>query len=248
MKTISICSIFVAGALATGTAHALEADDVIWGCDDAGYVQPTQEYKHGVLGDDTEYKGLMLLVHTTVGVLPAVLELPEGQVYEDLAPRCGDLDGDGEDEVVTVISDAEVGARLAVYSKKAGPIDQTPPIGQGFRWLAPIGIGDFDGDGQNDVAYVETPHIGGTIRVWTLRDGKLAEITSQGGYSNHKIGQDFITGGVRDCGAGAEMIVPNFSWDRLMSVRMESGALVGSEIGSDINEDAVKAALDCTAE
>lgn len=248
MKT-TIFSIFALSAAAglSQTAAALDADDVVWGCDDAGYVEPTTEYKHGVLGDDTEYKGLMLLVHTTVGVLPAVLELPEGQVYEDIAPRCGDLDGDGEDEVVAVISDAKVGARLAVYSKKAGPIDQTPPIGQGYRWLAPVGIGDFDGDGQNDVAYVETPHIGGTLRVWTLRDGKLTEIANAGGFSNHKIGEDFITGGVRDCGSGTEMIVPDFGWDHLMAVRMEGGALVWREIEGDINADLVEAALSCTA-
>ena len=245
MKMLTFPAALLTGLALTGGAHALEADDVVWGCEDAGYVQPTTEYRHGVLGDDVEYKGLMLLVHTDAGVLPAVLELPEGQVYEDIAPRCGDLDGDGEDEVVAVISDASVGARLAVYSKRSGPLDETPPIGQGYRWLAPIGITDMNGDGQNDVAYVETPHLGGTLRVWTLRDGALVEIARDRGYSNHRIGEDFITGGVRDCGTGAELVVPDFGWNELRAVRMENGVLVSETLGSDTGPEAVKASLDC---
>ncbi|MEM9061962.1 MAG: VCBS repeat-containing protein [Pseudomonadota bacterium] len=238
---------FLGWAVIPGLSEAQTptAEDVVWGCDDAGYVLPTTEYKHAVLGDDVEYKGLFLLIHTATGVLPATLELPEGQVYEDIAPRCGDLDGDGDQEVVTVISDAKVGARLAVYDKQRGPIDETPPIGRGYRWLAPIGIADVNGDGQNDVAYVETPHIGGALRVWTLLDGKLTEIANAGGFSNHRIGEDFITGGMRDCGSGTEMIVPSFDWAELLSVRMEGPRLVRRTISADTDLTTVESALNC---
>lgn len=245
MKTFLICTALLTGLTLTNPAHALESDEVVWGCKDAGYVQPTDEYRHGVLGDDIEYKGLMLLVHTDAGVLPAVLELPEGQVYEDIAPRCGDLDGDGEDDVVAVISDAVNGARLAIYSKRAGPLAETPPIGRGYRWLAPIGIADMNGDGQNDVAYVETPHLGGTLRVWTLRDGELVEIANARGYSNHRIGEDFITGGVRDCGDGPELVLPDFGWDELRAVKLKDGVLVSETLGNDTGRETVKAALAC---
>lgn len=235
-------------ALTPGLAEALEAGDVVWGCDDAGYVQPTTEYPHGVLGDDVEYKGLMLLVHTDLGVIPAIFTLPEGQVYEDIAPRCADLDGDGEDEVIAVISDARQGARLAVYSKRAGPIAETPPIGQGNRWLAPAGVADFDGDGQNDIAYVETPHLSGWLRVWTLRDGSLVELAAAPGFSNHRIGEDFITGGVRDCeGEPSALVLPNLDWSALMQVRLADGRLVADEIGASTDPQAVAAALDCVA-
>lgn len=240
----------VALGLAAGAGPAaadpqIAAVDVVWGCDDAGYVLPTTEYPHGVLGDAIEYKGLMLLVHTDLGVIPAIFELPEGQVFEDIAPRCADLDGDGEDEVIAVVSDAAEGARLAVYSKRRGPLAETPPIGQGNRWLAPAGVGDLDGDGAPDIAYVETPHLAGRLRIWTLRGGRLVEIASAEGFSNHRIGQDFITGGVRDCGEGAELVLPNLDWSALMRVRVEDGEVAARPVDAATDADAVAAALAC---
>lgn len=226
-------------------AVADDASDIVWGCEGVGYAMPTTEYAHAVLGDDVEYKALHLLIPTSTGTLPATLELPEGQVYEDIAPRCGDLTGDGEDEIVAVISDARVGARLAVYSKKTGPIGQTPPIGQGYRWLAPVGIADVNGDGQNDISYVETPHLGGTLRVWSLIDGKLTQIASKRGFSNHRIGEDFITGGPRDCGDGTELVVPDFGWTQLLAVRWQDDTLVQRTIADRTDRETVKAALAC---
>lgn len=232
-------------ALLPALASTDDGSDIVWGCEGVGYALPTTEYAHAVLGDDIEYKGLHLLIPTSTGSLPATLELPDGQVYEDIAPRCGDLTGDGEDEIVAVISDAQVGARLVIYSKKTGPIGVTPPIGRGYRWLAPIGIADVNGDGQNDVAYVETPHLGGTLRVWSLIDGTLTQIAQKRGFSNHRIGEDFITGGARDCGAGTELIVPDFAWTQLLAVRMEGATLVQRSIADRTDAQTVKAALDC---
>lgn len=243
------CAALLAGAtgwaFAPAAGTALEAGDVVWGCEDAGYVQPTPEYPHGVLGDAIEYKGLMLLVHTDMGVIPATFELPQGQVYEDIAPRCADLDGDGEDEVIAVISDARHGARLAVYSKRRGPVAETPPIGQGNRWLAPAGTADFDGDGRTDIAYVETPHLSGRLRVWTLRGGALVELASAAGFSNHRIGQDFITGGVRDCGEGPELVLPSLDWGALMRVRLDAGRLSAEPLADATDPETVAAALAC---
>lgn len=232
-------------ALLAVPAHALEADDVVWGCEDVGYVEPTTEYGHDVLGGAGEYKGLMMLVHTDLGVLPATMTLPEGKVFEDLAPRCADLDGDGEQEVVAVISDVETGASLTVLSKRTGPIDATPPIGQRNRWLAPAGIADFDGDGQNDIAYVETPHLGGLLRFWTLRDGRLVEIAQLAGFSNHRIGDDFVAGGVRTCNNGPELVLPAFDWQTLRAVHMEDGKLVDRQIAADTAAQTIADAMEC---
>ena len=223
----------------------LADDHVVWGCDNAGYTGETTEYRHAVLGDDIEYKTLVLKVPTSTGTIEAGFDLPEGLVFEDVAPRCGDLDGDGEDEVVTVISDAREGARLALFSPRNGPMAQTPPIGQGNRWLAPIGIGDLDGDGQNDVAYVDRPHLAGVLRVWTLRDGHLVEIAHQARFSNHRIGEDFITGGVRICAGDTALVLPNFDWSMLMMVRLEGGELNAVPIGPDTSSAAVASALAC---
>lgn len=221
---------------------------MVWGCENAGYTGATTEYAHAVLGDDIEYKKLVLKVPTSVGTIEASMELPPGQVFEDIAPRCGDLDGDGEDEVITVISDARDGARLAVFSPRTGPVAETPPIGQGFRWLAPVGIGDFDGDGRNEVAYIDRPHLAGILRIWRLEDGKLVEIASAPGFSNHRIGENFITGGVRKCGAGAEIIVPAFDWTGFTSIWLSDNVLVTGQTWDDPSVERVAAALDCKLE
>lgn len=234
-------------APASAAGEIPETGDVAWGCDDAGYVEPTTEYGHDVLGGTGEYKGLLLLVHTDLGVIPATFRLPNGQVFEDLAPRCADLDGDGDDEVIAVVSDARQGARLVVYSKRSGPLAETPPIGQSFRWLAPVGVADLDGDGSQDIAYVETPHLAGVLRVWTLREGRLVELASAAGFSNHRIGQDFVTGGVRNCGASdaPQLVLPNRDWSALMRVRLDDGHLVAESIGDATDPASVAAALDC---
>ena len=79
-------------------------------------------------------------------------------------------------------------AVLRVSDGALGILAETPAIGQPSRWLNPVGAGDFDGDGRIEVAYVQTPHIGGILRIWRLQDGKLVELAKAEGFSNHAIG------------------------------------------------------------
>ena len=63
--------------------------------------------------------------------------LPKNQVFEDRTPRLMDLDGDGRNEVITLLSSRSGGAAIAVYGAKAGKIallDRTPFIGLSNRW------------------------------------------------------------------------------------------------------------------
>jgi hypothetical protein len=39
------------------------------------------------------------------------------------------------------------------------------------------------------------------------------------GLTNHRIGEAVISGGVRDCGQGPELILASKDWTRLMQVR-----------------------------
>ena len=43
------------------------------------------------------------------------------------------------------------GARLAIYDE-TGLVSATPYIGRSNRWLAPLGAGDLDGDGNIELA------------------------------------------------------------------------------------------------
>ena len=155
---------------------------------EAWLVAPTERYDHGVLGDAVEAGGL--LVRLKEGGERQLL-LPETQVFEDLEPRLADLDRDGEDEILVVRSSLDAGAVLTVYGLVD---DQLKLIAEGpshlprHRWLNPVGVADFDGDGTMEVAYVETPHIGGILRILSLQDGRLVEEASWAGFSNHLIG------------------------------------------------------------
>ncbi len=158
------------------------------GITSAWYSQPTRRYNHGVLGDSVEGGGLR--VRDAKGNLYNY-ELPEDSVFEDITPRLVDLDGDGRAEVITIKSFLDAGASLAIFGLRAGRLEviaTTPAIGTTNRWLNIAGIRDFNGDGLIDIATVVTPHIGGTLEIWSFRDGKLVTTASKYGFSNHFIG------------------------------------------------------------
>ena len=104
-------------------------------------------------------------------------------------------------------TDLALGASLAVYGPSRQARTPTPFIGQPNRWLAPAGIADFDGDGRVEIAYVDRPHLLGELVFVRLEGDRLVETARLPGLTNHRIGDDFISGGVRDCGQGPELIL-----------------------------------------
>ena len=202
----------------------------------ARYDAPTSRYPHAVLGDDIEWGALVISRKDQSAIR---FDLPETRVFEDLDPRLVDLDNDGDNEVVVVESDARKGAQLAVYDE-TGKIASTPFIGTRFRWLAPAGFADFDGDGQTDIAYVETPHLGKTLRFWTIRGGELREIAALRGVTNHKIGEDFISSHTRMCRGESEVLLADASWQRIIGVSLKDSAPVYRDLGPWTNVDGLK--------
>ncbi|MEL6960440.1 MAG: VCBS repeat-containing protein, partial [Pseudomonadota bacterium] len=124
------------------------------------------------------------------------MTLPDDHVFEDVAPRLWDVTGDGKPEVVVIETDMALGGSLAVYDQ-SGKIAETDHIGRTNRWLAPVGAADFDGDGRIEVAFVDRPHLAKTLRIFEFSDGVLALEAEIVGLTNHRIGEDFITGGLR---------------------------------------------------
>ena len=187
----------------------------------------TERYEHGVLGDKIE-AGCLIVEDQSATVYQ--LDLPYHQVFEDLVPRIADMDGDGHNDVVLVRSDAEFGAALVIYSLEATDhqralreLSATPPIGTANRWLAPVGIADFNNDAVLDVAYVQTPHIAGTLKVWSFVDNKFQQLAQSRGYSNHRIGatrvstaklQDYNNDGVID------LALPDQMWQHTLWVTL----------------------------
>ena len=212
----------------------------------AAYDEPTTRYPHAILGDNVEWGALVLDLAPCAGCGAdrVRIRLPETRVFEDVAPRLADVDLDGTAEVVVVESDVAAGARLAIYDE-TGPVAATPFIGRPFRWLAPVGVADMDGDGWVELAYVDRPHLARTLRVWRFRDGALEEVASAPGLTNHRIGEADIGGGLRRCGGQVEMITASADWSRIIATRLVDGRLISRDMGPHRGRKSLAAAMKC---
>ena len=208
----------------------------------AEYTDPTTRYAHGVLGDAIEHGTLTLSLSNGRGYS---ITLPKSDVFEDTAPRLIDLDGDGDSEVITVQSNANLGAKLAIYDE-TGLIAATPNIGRSNRWLAPLGAADLDGDGIIELAYIDRPHLAKTLRIWRFENGQLTHGADLQGYTNHRIGERDIAGGIRTCNGRPEMIVATANWSHLTAIRYDGRTFSTQTLGTDTSRPAFARAMACT--
>ncbi len=219
---------------------------------------PTDRYPHNVLGSIPGFGELFVEAEICRDCPEprrvAHLTLPEFRVFEDVAPRFWDVTGDGRPEIVLVESDAQLGARLTVWALRprgaqAGHLIRrlaaTEFIGTRFRWLAPVGVADFTGDGQLEIAYVETPHLGRTLRLVRRQSDRLIEIASHRGVTNHRIGDPFIAGGLRDCGAGPEIILARADWSRAVALQLQGDRFAEADLGRIDRPEGLAAHLNC---
>ncbi len=210
-------------ALTLALAAPVAAQDIA----SATLSLPTDRYDHAVLGDALEWGGLDLTL--TDGQRLRVT-LPDTRVFEDITARLADLDTDGKAEVVVVETDILRGASLAVYDAR-GKRAATAFIGQTHRWLAPAGIGDFDGDGRMEIAFVDRPHLARELVFVRLKGSDLIEVARLPGLTNHQIGDDTIAGGTRSCNGTDTLILASADWSRIMQVRLGPTGATATDIG-----------------
>lgn len=243
----ALCALATAGLASAGSATGCTA--TVTG---ARYDTPTDRYPHGALGDPWEWGALAVSFRLTPPCpahrASATVTLPQEMVFEDVAPRLADLDGDGEAEVLTVEAHSRLGARLAIYKHLEGKLRRvaaTPHIGRANRWLAPLGAADLDGDGRVEIAYIDRPHLLKTLRIWRYADGKLTPVADAPNLTNHRFGEPEISGGIRNCGAGPEVITADANWFRIVASTLRGGVIVRREIGPYTGADSLTAALAC---
>ncbi|MAM62574.1 VCBS repeat-containing protein [Maritimibacter sp. UBA3975] len=225
-------------------AGAAQAKDV----SGASYVEPTDAYGHGAVKNG-EYAGLRIDYddgsHNVIRF--------DGAVFEDTAPRLHDFDGDGTPEVVAVLSGFRVGAMVQIFDfdgEWARPIGNTQPIGQRHRWLAIAGIADFDGDGVDEVAYVDRPHLARILRLARveMNGGKavLTPVAAVEGVTNHLLGTPEIEGGVRHCaGTPPAILTANADWSRIVETIWDGAGLVSTEVGDYAGPESFAPYLEC---
>lgn len=237
---------YVAGPPDAEPAYASEPQD--GEIAEAWYGQQTTAYQHGVLGDAIEAGTLYVKLQNRSGCGLA-FTLPEDSVFEDVTPRIADVTGDGANDIIAIESHEQFGASVAVYgieNNQLVKLASAPYVGRTFRWLAPVGMADFNDDQVDDVAYVQTPHIGGILRIWSFRDNSPQQLAEARGFSNHRIGENFITGGIRDCGNGVEMVLPDQRWSQVLLVEHRGNGQLSTRVyKQQFSKNAIEDALAC---
>jgi hypothetical protein len=192
----------------------------------ARYEAPVERYGHFALGRPHEYSRVGA---TTDAGRTLKLELPDNEVFEDLAPRLVRLAVGEPAELLAIISSREGGARLAMIRLAGDRLElaaQSPAIGTPMRWLNPVAVADLDGDGQAEIAAVITPHIGGTLKTYRRVGGKLVEVASLAGFSNHIYGSSQLAMSASvSMGGRMYLVVPDARRLHLRLVALEGGRL-----------------------
>lgn len=154
----------------------------------AQYAMPTERYAHGILGDKIEAEQLVVVVDSVF----YEYKLSSNYVFEDIRPRLYDVDGDSELEFITIRTSLTEGAGIVIYKITEDQLVEyahLPEIGTSNRWLNIVAIHDLDNDGVVEVVWIETPHIGGQLKVAKIKSGSLVVLTERAQYSNHAIGE-----------------------------------------------------------
>lgn len=198
----------------------------------AWLIAPTDRYDHFVQGSRYEAGGVRVRLDTGKVL---TLMLDSAHVFEDRQPRLADIDGNGEDEVVLVLTSVNEGASVAVLDVTRDDLalmTKSPFIGRPHRWLNPAGLADFTGDGAADIALVAMPHLARRLEIWTLDGGVLRRIAMAEDVSNHRHGSPHTamsaTAEVNGDGR-PDLIVPDGNRTALRALTLIDGAIV--EIG-----------------
>jgi len=189
----------------------------------AQYALPTDRYRHGILGDRVEGGQLVVVVDSVFHELT----LEKIYVFEDIRPRLYDVDNDGELEFICLRTHTSLGGGIAIYkivNEQLVEYAQVTEIGRSNRWLNVVAIHDLDDDGIVELAWIETPHIGGTLKVAKIASGTLQVLAETAQYSNHAIGERNLCLSVLTEQAGQKIVyVPTQNKSKILGFSLKNG-------------------------
>ncbi len=154
----------------------------------AQYSLPVTRYRHGILGDQIEAGQLVVVLDGKF----YDLTLEDTYVFEDIRPRLADVDLDGVLEIITIRAHLSNGAGIAIYKVIDDQLQEyarLEEIGRANRWLNPVAIADLDQNGTVEIVWIQTPHIGGILKIASFTPGTLSVLDETSLYSNHAIGE-----------------------------------------------------------
>jgi hypothetical protein len=147
------------------------------------YAASTTRYDHGILGDNLE--GEMAVIYNPETLSETRIALPDNDVFEGVMPFWADIDEDGTHDLVTTVSNVEVGARIRVYRTDGTMLAEGDPINEGDHWRHQLAFGAFGANGEHELVTVRTPDTGGVVEYYRYQDGKLVLTAEQPGYTSH---------------------------------------------------------------
>lgn len=202
----------------------------------AQYINPTTKYTHAILGDNLEAEGL-LVYHREKYLL---LNLPESYVFEDIVPRLVDVTADGTPEIICIRTHLNRGAGLVIYQIAADTLLEyayVAEIGRSSRWLNPAAVYDLDANGVLDIAWVQTPHIGGILKIAEIVPGELIPAAEFNGVSNHGLSQrNQCLSGLIEVDGKVQLLVPSQVRDRVRFLTYENGEIsVASDLVMEVD-------------
>ena len=182
----------------------------------AQYAEPTKRYSHGILGDAIEAQALVVAVDGKF----YEHRLGEQYVFEDIRPRLFDVDQDGELEFITIRSHLSKGAGIVIYKLSEAKLIEyavLEEIQTANRWLNIATLHDIDSDGVVELVWIETPHIGGILKIARIVPGRLEVIDTKRYFSNHAIGERNLCLSILSKRAGQTVFyVPNQKRDSIV--------------------------------
>jgi hypothetical protein len=144
-------------------------------------TDPTREYKHGVLGDTIEAKSLTIIHDGNVKKIDF-----SPRVFEGLFPILGDLNSDGEKEIITTLSGNGAGSQIVVYNQNGDHIASSDTLPSGWRHV--LTVGPFGPNGEVELVDVLKPHVVKEVEYFRLEGSNLVKVAGIREYSTHSIG------------------------------------------------------------